>query len=145
MLLKVPRKFLIFHWLQICQGSMQTALSSELVTSLNSTTNKFGWLQAPVIEIDSRFREGSVVGLPSAPRNLTRSQRRLSRSERKENTSLEFQHRGKRGAFKGPIRIPLHSLLFLFNALAFPGIPSNSLKFRPEVFSIPTAPANQLS
>ena len=46
----------------------------------------------------------------------------------------------KRGAFKGPIRIPLHSLLFLFNALAFPIIPSKSLKFRPVVFSIPTAP-----
>ena len=50
----------------------------------------------------------------------------------------------KRGAIKGPIRIPLHSQLFLFNALAFPGIPSNSLKFRPEVFSIPTAPTIHL-
>jgi len=51
----------------------------------------------------------------------------------------------KRGAIKGPIRIPLHSQLFLFNALAFPCIPSKSLKFRLVVFSIPTAPANQQS
>jgi 3-oxoacyl-[acyl-carrier protein] reductase len=29
--------------------------------------------------------------------------------------------------------------LCLFNALTFPAIPSNSLKFRPVVFSIPTA------
>jgi hypothetical protein len=48
----------------------------------------------------------------------------------------------KRGAIKGPIRIPLHSPLFLFSALAFPSIPSNSLKFRTVVFSIPTAPTN---
>ena len=47
----------------------------------------------------------------------------------------------KRGAIEGPIRIPLHSLLFLFNALALPCISSKSLKFRPVVFSIPTAPA----
>jgi hypothetical protein len=45
----------------------------------------------------------------------------------------------KRGAIKGPIRIPLHSQLFLFNALAFPSIPSKSLKFRLVVFSIFTA------
>src|SRR6267378_1464497 len=32
----------------------------------------------------------------------------------------------------------------LFNALALPSIPSNSLKFRPVVFSIPTAPTNLL-
>jgi hypothetical protein len=44
----------------------------------------------------------------------------------------------KRGAFKGPIRIPLHSLLFLFNALALPSISSKSLKFRPVLFSTPT-------
>ncbi len=50
----------------------------------------------------------------------------------------------KRGAIKGPIRIPLHSQLFLFNALAFPCIPSKSLKFRLVVFSIPTAPTNHL-
>ncbi len=52
----------------------------------------------------------------------------------------ESQHREKRGAIEGPIRIPLHSLSFLFSALVFPSIPSNSLKFRPVVFSIPTAP-----
>ena len=50
----------------------------------------------------------------------------------------------KRGAIKGPIRIPLHSQLFLFNALAFPCIPSKSLKFRLVVFSIPTAPTIHL-
>jgi hypothetical protein len=38
---------------------------------------------------------------------------------------------------EGPIRIPLHSQLFLFNALAFPCIPSKALKFRLVVFSIP--------
>src|SRR5437879_12178228 len=50
----------------------------------------------------------------------------------------------ERGAIKGPIRIPLHSQLFLFNALAFPCIPSKSLKFRLVVFSIPTAPTDHL-
>lgn len=44
----------------------------------------------------------------------------------------------KRGAIEGPIRIPLRSLSFLFNALGLPIIPSNSLKFRPVVFSTPT-------
>jgi hypothetical protein len=39
----------------------------------------------------------------------------------------------------------LHSQLFLFNALAFPCIPSKSLKFRLVVFSIPTAPTIYLS
>jgi hypothetical protein len=34
--------------------------------------------------------------------------------------------------------------LFLFNALAFPSIPSKSLKFRLAVFSIPTAPTTHL-
>ena len=48
----------------------------------------------------------------------------------------------KRRTIEGPIRIPLHSQLFLFNALAFPCIPSKSLKFRLVVFSIPTAPTN---
>jgi hypothetical protein len=38
--------------------------------------------------------------------------------------------------------IPWLSQLFLFNALAFPSIPAKSLKFRPVVFSIPTAPTN---
>jgi hypothetical protein len=76
--------------------------------------------------------EGSVVGLPSAPQNLARSRRRLS-------CSTESQHREKRGALKGPIRIPLRSLLFLFNALEFPSISSKSLKFRPVLFSIYTA------
>src|SRR5437879_10262514 len=51
----------------------------------------------------------------------------------------------ERGAIKGPIRIPLHSQLFPFNALAFPCIPSKSLKFRLVVFSIPTAPTNHPS
>jgi hypothetical protein len=37
------------------------------------------------------------------------------------------------------MRIPLHSQLFLFSALAFPSIPSKSLKFRLAVFSICTA------
>jgi hypothetical protein len=37
----------------------------------------------------------------------------------------------KRGAIKGPISIPLHSQLFLFNALAFPSIPSQVLEIPP--------------
>src|SRR5579859_1486057 len=54
----------------------------------------------------------------------------------RKNTMTEFQHREN----EGPIRIPLHSLSFLFNALGFPNIHSKSLKFRSVVFSIPTAP-----
>jgi hypothetical protein len=46
----------------------------------------------------------------------------------------------KREAMKRPIRIPLHSLLFLFNSLALPSVSSNSLKFRSVVFSIFTVP-----
>jgi hypothetical protein len=46
----------------------------------------------------------------------------------------------KRGSFEGAIRIPLRALLFLFNDLAFPRIPRNSLKFLRSLFSIPTAP-----
>src|SRR5260370_17400962 len=57
----------------------------------------------------------------------------------------EPHHREKRGAIEGPIRIPLHSLSFLFSALVLPIIPSTSLKFRPVVFSIPTAPTNHPS
>ena len=48
----------------------------------------------------------------------------------------------KRGAFKGPIRILLHSQSFLFNVLGFRSIPTKSLRFRQVVFSIPTAPTN---
>ncbi len=59
----------------------------------------------------------------------------------KKNTR-ESQHREKRGAFEGPIRISLHSLLCLFNALALPSISSKSLKFQSVLFSIPTAPTN---
>jgi hypothetical protein len=44
-----------------------------------------------------------------------------------------------------PIRIPLHSLLFLFNDLALPSISSKSLRFRSLLFSIPTAPTIHLS
>ena len=58
-----------------------------------------------------------------------------------ENTrGRNFGGREKRGAIEGPIKIPLHSQLFLFNALAFPSIPFKSLKVRLVVFSIPTAP-----
>ncbi len=52
--------------------------------------------------------------------------------------------RKKRGAIEGPIRIPSHSPLFLFNVLALPSISSKSLKFQSELFSIPTAPTNLL-
>ena len=46
---------------------------------------------------------------------------------------------------EGPIRIPLDSVSFLFNALAFPNISSKSLKFQSVLFSIPTAPTNRLA
>jgi hypothetical protein len=55
-----------------------------------------------------------------------------------KNTVKESHSPEKRGDFKGTIRILLHSLSFLFNALAFPHISSNSLKFRPVLFSTPT-------
>ena len=45
---------------------------------------------------------------------------------------------------EGPIRIPLDSVSFLFNALAFPTISSKSLKFQSVLFSIPTAPTSFL-
>jgi hypothetical protein len=52
-------------------------------------------------------------------------------------TAREFHSlKKKRGAIEGPIRIPLDSSLFLFNALAFPRIPSKSFKLRPVLFSI---------
>ena len=46
--------------------------------------------------------------------------------------------REKRMNIEGPIRIPSNSLLFFFNALAFPAISSKSLKFQSELFSTPT-------
>jgi hypothetical protein len=50
----------------------------------------------------------------------------------------------KRGSFKGAIRIPLHTSLFLFNDLAFLCIPCKSLRFLSLLFSIPTAPTNPI-
>jgi hypothetical protein len=47
----------------------------------------------------------------------------------------------KRGAIEGPIRIPLDSQLFLFNALALLNISSKSFRFRSVLFSIFTAQA----
>jgi hypothetical protein len=44
----------------------------------------------------------------------------------------------KRGAIERTIRIPLHFLLFLFNDLVFPSIPSKSFRFRMVMFSTPT-------
>jgi len=55
-----------------------------------------------------------------------------------------FSDSEKRGAIEGPIRLPLHSLLFLFNGLAFPSISRKALKFHSALFSIPTAPTNIL-
>ena len=57
----------------------------------------------------------------------------------------EIRDREKRGAIEGPIRIAWHSPLFLFNVFALPIISSKSLKFQPALFSIPTAPTNNLS
>ncbi len=56
-----------------------------------------------------------------------------------------FRNSKKWGAIEGPIRIPLDSSLFLFNALALLDISSKSLKFQSVLFSIPTAPTNLLS
>jgi hypothetical protein len=82
--------------------------------------------------------QGPVVGLPSAPRNLGRHRQRFRTV--KGNTATESQHPGKRGAIEGPIRIPLDSQLFLFNALALLSISSKSFRFRSVLYSIPTAP-----
>ncbi len=49
----------------------------------------------------------------------------------------------KRGAFKGPIRIPSSSPVFFFNDLEFFRISAKSLKFQSLLFSIPTASTNQ--
>ena len=49
-----------------------------------------------------------------------------------------FRTSKKRGAIEGPIRIPLDSLLFLFNGLALPSIPSKSLKFQSPLLSTST-------
>jgi hypothetical protein len=57
-----------------------------------------------------------------------------------ESTLEEFHKIGKeRGSFEGAIRISCHALSFLFNDLAFLGIPRKSLKFHASLFSIPTA------
>lgn len=69
-----------------------------------------------------------------------RSQLRFKGSGRKihhEGISIAEE---KRGAIEGPIRTPLHSLLFLFNDLVLPSISSKSFRFRSALFSIPTAP-----
>lgn len=68
------------------------------------------------------------AGLPSEPQEF------------KLKPALRLlMNREKRGAIEWPIRISLNSRLFLFNVLALPRIPPNSLKFRPVVFSIYTA------
>jgi hypothetical protein len=51
----------------------------------------------------------------------------------------ESQSPRKRGAFKGPIRIPSSSLGFFFNDLEFSRIPAKFLKLQLALFSIPTA------
>jgi hypothetical protein len=61
--------------------------------------------------------------------------------KRKGETKRESQHQ----KIEGPIRISLYFLLFLFNALAFPGISSKSLKFHMLLFSIPTVPSKHPS
>jgi hypothetical protein len=37
--------------------------------------------------------------------------------QREKNTTTKYQRLEERGAFKGPIRIPLHSQLFLINVI----------------------------
>ena len=96
---------------------------------------------------------GSSHDLPDYARDMTANRRLAIRAAKFDpKPTATFVRRdktlrrnlGNEGENEGPIRIPLHSLLFLFNALAFLGIPSNSLKFRPVVFSIFTAPSNSL-
>jgi hypothetical protein len=57
----------------------------------------------------------------------------------RRSTLTESQHREKRGAIEGPIRIPLNSQLFLINALVLPSISSKSFRFLSVLFSIFTA------
>jgi hypothetical protein len=56
-----------------------------------------------------------------------------------QKAARESQHLEKRVAIEGPIRIPVDSQLFLFNALALPNISRKSLRFRSVLFSIFTA------
>ena len=71
-----------------------------------------------------------------------RSRLRIYGTGRKTHNEGISSTRKKRGAIEGPIRIPLDSLSFLFNALALLDVSSKSLKFQAVLFSIPTAPTN---
>ena len=79
------------------------------------------------------------IGLPSAPRNLGPKPTLYSGQWAKNPQQTNFSGRKKRGAFKGPIRIPSNSPVFLFSDLVFFRISAKSLKFQSLLFSIPTA------
>ena len=64
----------------------------------------------------------------------------LHKGSRGKPCRTNFTDSKKQGAIEGPIRIPVHSPLFLISTLAFPSISSKSLKFQSVLFSIPTAP-----
>ncbi len=82
------------------------------------------------------------VGLPSVPQDLgPKPSAYLGKWVKNPPRRSSFA-RKKRGAIEGPIRIPLDSSLFLFNALALLSISSKSLKLQLVLFSIPTAPTN---
>jgi hypothetical protein len=54
-------------------------------------------------------------------------------------SQTEFSETQEREAIEGPIGIPPHSLLFLFNVLALHCLPAKSLKYHLALFSICTA------
>ena len=81
------------------------------------------------------------VGLPSVPRVLGPKPTFVANHM---DEDVEGERISSRRKSEGAIRIPLHALTFLFNDLAFPGIPCRSLKFHSSLFSIPTAQATFL-
>jgi hypothetical protein len=68
----------------MAMGENSRALSS----TMRGRATKLVWLPAPGIQIDSRFLEGSIVRLPSAPQILNRS---CSRPSAKRNKTEQVE------------------------------------------------------
>lgn len=116
-----------------------TSLIGSLVLDSNSSMR-----DCPLALSSISTTDGLVVGLPSAPQYLGPKPTLPPGQWASYPPHGNFAESKKRGAIEGPIRISLCSSLFLFNVLLFPHISSNSLKLQSELFSIPTAPTNQL-